>query len=67
MLTQAGQRPQEVEEGKARGMSPYRFFLADLKASNPQVLGSQAVGKEGTQAGADSPEERILAVEEREE
>lgn len=48
-------------------MFPYRFFWADLNASNPQVPGSQAVGKEGTQAGADSPEERILAVEEREE
>lgn len=52
MLTQAGQGPQEVEEGKARGMSPYGFFLADSKALNSRLQGSQAGSKAGMQAGA---------------
>lgn len=67
MLTQAEQGPQEVEEGQARGMSPYGFFLADSKALNPHLQGSQAGGRAGMQAGPDSLEERILAVEEGEE
>lgn len=67
MLTQAGQGPQEVEEGQARGMSPYGFFLADSKALNPHLQGSQAGGRAGMQAGPDSLEESILAVEEGEE
>lgn len=51
MLTQAGQGPQEVEEGQARRMSPYGFFLADSKALNPHLQGSQAGGRVGIQAG----------------
>lgn len=58
------------------------FFLADSKTLNPHLQGSQAGasqgcrqgqggdsgrGKVGTQAGVDSLEECILAVEEREE
>lgn len=47
----AGQGPKEVEKGKTRRDVLCGFFLADSKALNPHLQGSQEGGKVGTQAG----------------